>query len=85
MLNKEILAEMIACVKREVSLRYSVYPKLVAQKKMTVEEAEKEKRLMYLVQKSLQKIYDGDAPKEIQQALFDTSSFEKKIYKEGKY
>lgn len=64
-INRELLKEMIECVKREVSLRYAVYPKLIAQNKMSEEKAEKEKRLMYLVQISLQKIYDNSKVKEI--------------------
>ena len=76
-INREILKEMIDCVKREVSLRYTVYPKLIAKNKMSKEKAEKEKRLMYLVQISLQKIYDGSAPKAVQNSLFDTKQYEK--------
>ncbi len=76
-INREILKKMIDCVKREVSLRYAVYPKLIANNKMTFEKAEEEKKLMYLVQISLQKIYDGAAPKEIQQSLFDTNKYKR--------
>lgn len=69
-MNYELLKEMIDCVKREVSLRFAVYPKLIANGKMTQEKAEKEKKLMYLVQLSLQKIYEGNAPEEVQMSLF---------------
>lgn len=71
---------MIDCVKREMSLRYAVYPKLIANGKMKPEEAEKEKKLMYLVQISLQKIYDGTAPKEVQQSLFNTKQYTKNYW-----
>jgi len=76
-MNRELLKEMIDCVKREVSLRFAVYPKLIANGKMKPEQAEREKKLMYLVQLSLQKIYDGKAPEEVQQALFDVSEYSK--------
>ena len=76
--DRELLKQMIDCVSREVSMRYAVYPKRVAAGKMTADEAEKEKRLMYGVKKALQKIYDGTAPAEVQQALFDTELYKKK-------
>jgi hypothetical protein len=74
-INYELLQEMIDCVKREVSLRYSVYPRLIKSGKMTPQQAEKEKALMYGVQKCLQKIYDGTAPRPVQAALFDTAIY----------
>lgn len=77
-INRELLKEMIDCISREVSLRYAVYPKLIASGKMTPEKAEKEKSLMYGVKKALQKIYDGTAPPEVQQALFDTELYIKR-------
>lgn len=76
-LNKELLLKMINCVKREVQFRYIVYKKRVANGTMKPEEAEEEKRLMYLVQLTLQKIYDGNAPQTVQQALFDTALYKK--------
>ena len=76
-LNKELLKEMIDCVKREVGYRYVVYKRLIAAGKMSEEKAEKEQKLMYLVQLTLQKIYDGNAPKPVQQALFDTALYKK--------
>ena len=76
-IDYELLGEMIDCVKREVGLRYAVYPKLIASGKMTKEQAEKEKRLMYAVLRCLQKIYDGKAPGEVQQALFNTELYKK--------
>lgn len=42
-IDYELLGEMIDCVKREVGLRYAVYPKLIASGKMTKEQAEKKK------------------------------------------
>ena len=77
-MDKDKLKEMIDCVKREVSLRYIVYPKRVRAGKMKQEDAEKEIKLMFLVQKSLQKIYDGLAPKEVQNSLFDTTQYNNK-------
>lgn len=76
-IDYELLGEMMDCVKREVGLRYAVYPKLITSGKMTKEQAEKEKRLMYAVQRCLQKIYDGKAPAEVQQALFNTELYRK--------
>lgn len=76
-IDYELLQQMIDCVSREVALRYAVYPKRIASGKMTQEEAEKEQRLMYGVKKALQKIYDGKAPTEVQQALFNTELFKK--------
>lgn len=74
-MDKEKLKEMIDCAKREVSFRYAVYPKRVAAKKMTQEQADKEIKLMYLIQISLQKIYDDEAPQYIQNALFNTDKY----------
>lgn len=65
----ELLNQMIQCAKREVAFRYRVYPGLVAKGKMTTKQAEKEKALMYAIQKALQKIYDGNAPEPVQQAF----------------
>lgn len=76
-INYELLGEMIDCVKREVKLRYAVYPKLIASGKMSQQKAEKEKALMYGVQKCLQKIYDKTAPAPVQAALFDTVIYNK--------
>ena len=76
-LNKELLLKMINCVKREVKFRHIVYKKRVAAGSMKQEEADEEKKLMYLVQLTLQKIYDGNAPKPVQQALFDTALYKK--------
>ena len=73
--NRKLLNEMIQCVKREVSLRYAVYPKLIASGKMTEKTAENEKRLMYAVQRCLQKIYDGTAPIQVQQTLFNSEFY----------
>lgn len=74
-IDYELLQEMIDCVKREVSFRYAVYPKRVRMGKMTEAETQKEIHLMYGVQKALQKIYDGQAPEEVQKALFDMTDF----------
>lgn len=77
-INYELLQEMISCVKREVAMRYRVYPKWVKEGKMTEQTAEKEKALMYGVQKALQKIYDGTAPKPVQQRFINAQDYIKK-------
>lgn len=74
-INKEQLKKMIDCVKREVKFRHIVYPKLVASGRMKQEDADEQKKLMYLVQICLQKIYDGQVPKTVQQSLFDTAIY----------
>lgn len=71
----ELLEELIDCAKREVKKRYAVYPRLVAAGKMTGEAAEKEQRLMYAIQKALQKIYDGTAPKPVQQSFLNAQDY----------
>ena len=71
----ELLEQMINCAKREVAFRYKVYPRLIANGKMTSEQAEKEKALMYAIQKALQKIYDGTAPKPVQQSFLNAQDY----------
>lgn len=71
----ELLQQMIDCVKREVKLRYAVYPGRVKAGKMTLEEALKEQQLMYGVQKALQKIYDGTAPAPVQQSFLNAQDY----------
>lgn len=73
--NYELLEQMINCVKREVKLRYAVYPKRIKSGLMTQKEATKEQQLMYAVQKALQKIYDGTAPKPVQQAFLNAQDY----------
>ena len=74
-IDYELLQQMIDCVKREVKLRYAVYPRRVKAGKMTAEEELKEKSLMYAVQKALQKIYDGTAPKPVQQSFINAQDY----------
>lgn len=71
----KLLEEMIACAKREVAFRYKVYPSLIARGKMTPQQAEKEKSLMYGIQKALQKIYDGTAPLPVQQSFLNAQDY----------
>lgn len=71
----KLLEEMIECAKREVQMRYKVYPYWVKTGKMTAKKAEKEKALMYAIQKSLQKIYDGLAPKPVQQTFINAQDY----------
>lgn len=75
-MNKELLQEMIEEARREVSFRFAVYSKRVQAGKMTQEEADKRIKLMSLIQKSLQKIYDGAVSKEVQMSLFDVKEYE---------
>lgn len=56
-INFELLQDMIDCVKREVKMRYAVYPARVRNGKMTNDEMIRECQLMYAVQKALQRIY----------------------------
>lgn len=71
----ELLQQMIDCVKREVKMRYAVYPGRVKAGKMTADEARKEQSLMYAVQKALQKIYDGTAPAPVQQSFLNAQDY----------
>lgn len=74
-INYDLIRQMLECAKREVSLRYKVYPKRVKNGYMTSAEAEREKALMYQIQICLQKILDGRFPKAIQQSLIDTQFY----------
>lgn len=71
----ELLEELINCAKREVKKRYAVYPRLVKAGKMSGAEALKEQKLMYAIQKALQKIYDGTAPKPVQQSFLNAQDY----------
>lgn len=69
-MNQKLLYEMIDCVKRECSMRRWVYPKRIAQGKMSQDKAEREQYLMEQIQELLIQIYNGTAPeKVIQQTL----------------
>lgn len=70
-----LLQEMIDCAKREVKYRYAVYPRLIKANKMEEYEAIKEQQLMYAIQKALQKIYDGTAPKPVQQSFLNAQDY----------
>lgn len=74
-INYEMLQQMIDCAKREVAFRYKVYPSLIKKGKMTEEQAKREQALMYSIQKALQKIYDGTAPKPVQIAFFNAQDY----------
>lgn len=76
-MNRELLKEYVECAKRETRLRRSVYPRLIDSGKMTQETADKEIKLMAGIAASLQKILNGNAPKEVQQALFDVNDYKK--------
>ena len=71
----DLLQAMINCVKREVKLRYAVYPGRIKAGKMSADEALKEQQLMYAVQKALQKIYDGTAPAPVQQSFLNAQDY----------
>ena len=74
----ELLEELIDCAKREVKKRYAVYPRLVTAGKMTGDQALKEQRMMYAIQKAFQKIYDGTAPKPVQQSFLNAQDYIKR-------
>lgn len=76
----ELLQQMIDCVKREVKMRYAVYPGRVKAGRMTADEAQKEQILMYAVQKALQKIYDGTAPIPVQQSFLNAQDYIKRSW-----
>lgn len=71
----DLLEQMINCAKREVAFRYRVYPRLITKGKMTSAQAEKEKALMCSIHKALQKIYDGTAPKSVQQSFLNAQDY----------
>lgn len=71
----ELLQEMIDCAKREVKYRYAVYPRLCKSGKMEEYESIKEQKLMYAIQKALQKIYDGTAPQPVQQSFLNAQEY----------
>lgn len=60
------LADQIACVKREIAMRKSVYPKWVRLGKMTEEKAAREIEVMQSVLDTLIGIQEGgqDAPSQ---------------------
>ena len=68
-MNYPLLKEMIASVARECAMRKNVYPKWVAQERMTQEKADREQYLMAQVKGLLTAIYEGNAPEEVQQKL----------------
>ena len=74
-INFELLQEMIDCVKREVKMRYAVYPARVRNRKMTNDEMIRECQLMYAVQKALQRIYDDNVPAPVQQSFLNAQEF----------
>ena len=71
----KLLKQMIDCVKREVKMRYAVYPSRVHAGKMTNDEMLKEQALMYGVQKALQKIYEATAPQPVQQSFLNAQEY----------
>ena len=74
-LDRKMLFELIQCVKREVSMRYRVYPKRIASGYMTEQEAEKEKRLMYQVQILLQNVYNDNMSEPVQQSFINAQEY----------
>lgn len=74
-MNRETVAEMIKCAKREVAQRQRVYPRLVERGKMTQKKADYEIKMMSLIEASLTKIYNGVAEQQVQTALFDTKEY----------
>lgn len=74
----ETIRKLKDCCAREAALRKNVYPKWVATGKMAQEKADEEIYLMQLAAASFNKIYQGNAPPEVQQALFDTKQYEQR-------
>lgn len=74
-LDRKMLFELIDCVKREVSMRYRVYPKRVAAGYMTQEQAKKEQELMYKVQLLLQNVYNGNVTQGVQQSFINAQEY----------
>jgi len=68
--NIILLKEILTSLKREVGLRQSVYPKLVASGKMPNKKAKREIELMQYVLDYFQSIYDEYIPPIEQQKLF---------------
>ncbi len=50
---------------------------MIAAKKMTQEKADEEIKLMWIAAACFNKILQGAAPKEVQQALFDIKEYDK--------
>lgn len=84
-MNKDTLEKMIKCAKREVTQRKKVYPRLVANGKMKQEDADYEIKMMLLIVVSLEKILNGTAEKQVQQALFNVKEYEKRNTYNGYY
>ena len=55
------IERQIACVKREISKREHVYPRLVASDKMRPEKAAEEIECMKAIQQTLEMVRDGNA------------------------
>ena len=68
-MNYPLLKEMITSIARECAMRKNVYPKWVAQGRITQEKADREQYLMEQVKGLLTAIYEGNAPEEVQQKL----------------
>lgn len=68
-MNYPLLKEMITSVARECAMRKNVYPKWVAQGRMTQEKADREKYLMEQVKLLLQAIYEGSLKESVQLKL----------------
>jgi len=54
------LQEEIACIERELKLRYRVYPDRVQQRAMTRQRAEREIETMQAVHRRLVKLAEGE-------------------------
>lgn len=72
----ETIKKLKNCCAREAVMREKVYPRFIASGKMTQEKADEEIKLMQLAAACFNKIYQGNAPPEVQQALFDTKQYE---------
>ena len=74
-LDRKMLFELIDCVKREVSMRYRVYPKRIAAGYMTEKQAKREQELMYKVQVLLQNVYNGNVTEGVQQSFINAQEY----------
>lgn len=74
-MNLETIEKIKTECEREVRLRQSVYPKLVAAGKKTQEDADRQIKLMALAAACFKKILDNKAP-DAQQILFNKKDYE---------
>lgn len=77
-LDRKMLFELIGCAKREVSLRYRVYPKRIVAGYLTQADADREIKLMKTIQALLENVYNEQFPEPIQQSFLNAQEYIKK-------